>query len=119
MKRPAHTIGLLSAVRVRTPNMSNRKISRLLVAEFIGTAMLLMAVVGSGIMAERLAGSNIALALLANTIATGAALFALILMLGPVSGSHMNPFVSLSAAIGGELSWTDTGLYSIAQVAGA
>src|SRR5687767_11028850 len=70
-----------------------------LVAEGIGTAMLLAAVVGSGIMGERLAGGNAALALLANTLATGAALVALILTLGPISGAHLNPAVTLTSGV--------------------
>jgi thioredoxin type arsenate reductase len=89
-----------------------------LVAELLGTAMLLCAVVGSGIMAERLAGGNIAIALLANTIATGAALVALILMFAPISGAHFNPAVSLSAAINKEIFWRDAGLYIIVQIIG-
>ena len=68
-------------------------------AEFLGTALLLAAVVGSGIMAERLSGGNAAIALLANTIATGAALIALILAFGPVSGAHLNPAVTLGLAL--------------------
>jgi glycerol uptake facilitator-like aquaporin len=88
------------------------------VSEFIGTAMLLAAVVGSGIMAERLAGGSVAVALLANTIATGAALFALILMFGPVSGAHFNPVVSLASAISGDLAWKDAAFYTIIQAAG-
>ena len=70
-----------------------------LVAEFTGTAFLVAAVIGSGIMGERLAGGNVAIALLANTIATGAALVALILTFGPISGAHLNPAVTLSEAI--------------------
>ena len=70
--------------------------SRRLVAECLGTALLLATVVGSGIMAERLAGGNVALALLGNTIPTGAILFVLITMLGPVSGAHFNPAVTLA-----------------------
>jgi glycerol uptake facilitator-like aquaporin len=73
-------------------------------AEFLGTAFLVAAVVGSGIMAERLANGNTALALLANTIATGAALVALILAFGPISGAHFNPVVSLADAMEGGLS---------------
>ena len=73
------------------------------VAEFVGTSFLLAAVVGSGIMAERLAVRNLALALFANTLATGAALVALILTLAPISGAHLNPVVSLSSALQGEL----------------
>ena len=72
--------------------------SRKLVAEGVGTALLLAAVVGSGIMGERLAGGNVAIALLANTIATGAALLALILTFGPISGAHFNPAVTLAGA---------------------
>lgn len=93
--------------------------SRRLVAEFIGTAMLLSAVVGSGIMAERLAGGNVAVALLANTLATGAALFALILSFGAVSGAHFNPIVSLASALNRELAWKAAAFYSAAQFAGA
>jgi glycerol uptake facilitator-like aquaporin len=87
-------------------------------AEFLGTAFLVAAVVGSGIMAERLAGGNVALALLANTIATGAALVAFILTFGPISGGHFNPVVSLADAIEGGLAWADTLPYSAAQVSG-
>ena len=76
-------------------------------AEWLGSAFLLAGVVGSGIMAERLAGGNLALSLLCNTIATGAILVVLILMLGPVSGAHFNPAVSLAFALRSELTWTD------------
>lgn len=79
-------------------------LSRRVVAELIGTALLVAAVIGSGIMAQRLSNGNIALALLANTIATGAALVALILTFGPISGAHFNPAVSVSDAIVGGLS---------------
>ncbi len=89
-----------------------------LVAEFLGTAFLVAAVVGSGIMAERLAGGNTALALLANTIATGAALVALILTFGPISGGHFNPVVSFADAIEGGLAWAETLPYSAAQISG-
>ena len=75
-----------------------------MMAEFLGTAFLVAAVVGSGIMGERLADGNVALALLANTIATGAALVALILTFGPISGAHFNPVVSLADAMEGGLS---------------
>src|SRR5690348_17287900 len=88
-------------------------------AEFLGTAFLLMAVVGSGIMGERLAGGNVALALLANTLATGAALAALILTFSPVSGAHLNPVVSLSEAISGNLAWREVPTFLVAQIAGA
>jgi len=94
-------------------------IARRVAAEAIGTAMLLAAVVGSGIMGERLAGGNLAIALLANTIATGAALVALILTFGPISGAHFNPAVTLADASQGGLTWRDVPLYVGAQVAGA
>ena len=89
-----------------------------LMAEFIGTAFLVASVVGSGIMGERLAGGNVAIALLANTIATGAALVALIAALGSISGAHFNPVVTLSEAITGGLSWTDAGAYAAVQIVG-
>jgi glycerol uptake facilitator-like aquaporin len=87
--------------------------------EFGGTAFLLMAVVGSGIMGERLAAGNVALALLANSIATGAALVALILALGPISGAHFNPVVTLAATMQGGMAWGEVPAYVVAQVAGA
>ena len=74
-------------------------LSRRLTAEFLGTAFLVAAVVGSGVMGERLSNGNVALALLANTIATGAALVAIILAFGPISGAHLNPAVTLADAI--------------------
>ena len=86
-------------------------------AEFLGTAFLLAAVVGSGIMAQQLAGGNVALALLCNTLATGAILAVLILMFGPVSGAHFNPAVSLAFALRGELPWRTAALYVAVQVA--
>jgi glycerol uptake facilitator-like aquaporin len=89
------------------------------VAEFLGTAFLLAAVVGSGIMAAKLAGGNAALPLLCNTIATGAILTVLILMLGPISGAHFNPAVSLAAALRGDMSANAAGLYIGAQLTGA
>jgi glycerol uptake facilitator-like aquaporin len=92
---------------------------RRLVAETLGTALLLAAVVGSGIMGERLAGGNVAIALLANTIATGAALVALILTFGPVSGAHFNPVVTLADAWSGGIAWRHAPLYITAQVVGA
>jgi glycerol uptake facilitator-like aquaporin len=94
-------------------------LSRRLVAEGVGTALLLAAVVGSGIMGERLAGGNVAVALLANTVATGAALVALILTFGSISGAHFNPAVTLADASQGGLPWRDVPLYITAQVAGA
>ena len=89
-----------------------------LVAEWLGTAFLLAAVVGSGIMAQRLAGGNLALALLCNTIPTGAMLVVLILMFGPLSGAHFNPAVTLAFAWRGKLPWAVAGLYIVAQIAG-
>jgi glycerol uptake facilitator-like aquaporin len=97
----------------------SRSIARRLVAEAVGTALLLAAVVGSGIMGERLAGGNIAIALLANTVATGAALVALILTFGPISGAHFNPAVSFADASQGGLTWRDASMYAIAQIVGA
>jgi len=93
-------------------------LSRRLTAEFLGTAFLVAAVVGSGIMAERLANGNIALALLANTIATGAALVALILTFGPISGAHLNPAVTLADAIESGLSWGQASQYVLVQILG-
>jgi glycerol uptake facilitator-like aquaporin len=90
-----------------------------MIAEFIGTAFLLAAVVGSGIMAERLAGGNVALALLCNTLATGAILPVIILMFGSISGAHFNPVVSLAFALRGELSWRLALLYGAIQVIAA
>ncbi len=89
-----------------------------LTAEFIGTAFLVAAVVGSGVMGEKLAGGNAAIALLANTIATGAALVALIATFGSISGAHFNPVVSLCYAIDGDLAWKDAGMYAVVQIAG-
>jgi glycerol uptake facilitator-like aquaporin len=89
------------------------------VAEAVGTAFLLAAVVGSGIMAERLAGGNIAIALLANTLATGAMLVALILTFASVSGAHLNPAVTLAMASQGGLPWREVPAYLAAQIAGA
>jgi glycerol uptake facilitator-like aquaporin len=94
-------------------------LGRRLTAEALGTALLLAAVVGSGIMAERLSGGNFALALLSNTIATGAALLALILTFGPISGAHFNPIVSLSSGIQTDLKWPDFFWYTLAQTFGA
>lgn len=88
-------------------------------AEGIGTAFLLMAIVGSGIMADRMMNGDAGLALLANSIATGAALVALIVALGPLSGAHVNPVVTLSFAIRGGIGWGDAGRYGAAQMGGA
>src|SRR4026208_1170977 len=94
-------------------------LTRRMVAEGTGTALLLAAVVGSGIMAEQLSGGNQAVALLANTIATGAVLVALILTFGPISGAHFNPAVTVADASQGGLPWHDVPAYVIAQVVGA
>lgn len=93
-------------------------LGRRVAAEFLGTGFLVAAVVGSGIMGERLSRGNIALALLANTLATGAALVALILAFAPISGAHLNPAVSVADAIEGGLSWTQTPAYILAQILG-
>ena len=87
-------------------------------AEFLGTGFLLMAIVGSGIMAERLAGGNLGLALLANSLATGASLVALILAFGTISGAHFNPAVTLAEAMLGGIAWREALAYVVAQVAG-
>ena len=94
-------------------------LSRRLVAEALGTAFLLAAVVGSGIMGEKLAGGNVAIALLANTLATGATLVTLIFTFGPISGAHFNPAVTLADASQGGIGWSDVPAYIIAQVLGA
>lgn len=93
--------------------------SRQLAAEALGTALLLATVVGSGIMAERLAGGNIAIALLGNTIPTGAILVVLSTILGPVSGAHLNPAVTLSLCLTGNAPWTRLAPYVACQIAGA
>src|SRR5207249_3841983 len=94
-------------------------LGRRLAAEGVGTGLLLAAVVGSGIMGERLAGGNVGLALLANTLATGAALVALILTFGPISGAHFNPAVTLADASQGGMPWREVPWYVAAQVIGA
>ena len=94
-------------------------VARRLTAEAIGTAMLLAAIVGSGIMADRLSGGNQAIALLANAVATAAALVALILAFGSISGAHFNPAVSIADASQGGLPWREVPAYAAAQVAGA
>lgn len=93
-------------------------LTKRVVAEVLGTFFLLAAVVGSGIMAERLAGGNTALALLANTAATGAALVALIISFGPISGAHFNPVVTLSFALRHDLRWPEVPFYLLAQLVG-
>jgi len=93
-------------------------LGRRLTAEALGTALLVTAVVGSGIMAERLAGGNVALALLCNTIATAAVLVVLVSIFAPLSGAHFNPAVSLVFALRRELLWRDLGPYVVAQCVG-
>jgi glycerol uptake facilitator-like aquaporin len=88
------------------------------VAELLGTALLVATVIGSGIMGESLAGGNTAIALLANTLATGAVLVTLILTFGPISGAHMNPVVTLADASHGGTAWPEVPVYVIAQIAG-
>jgi glycerol uptake facilitator-like aquaporin len=95
------------------PSLAQRAVS-----ECLGTAFLLAAVVGSGIMAAKLAGGNNAIALLCNTLPTGAILVVLILIFGPLSGAHFNPAVSLAFALRGALAWSIAGLYIVAQVLG-
>jgi len=92
--------------------------ARRVTAEFLGTLFLVATVVGSGIMGERLAGGNVAIALLANTIATGAVLVALILAFGPISGAHLNPVVTLADAMERGIGWKETPAYIFAQVVG-
>src|ERR687884_1677513 len=94
-------------------------LARRIVAEGLGTALLLAAVVGSGIMGQQLAGGNVALALLANTLATGAMLVTLIFTFGPISGAHFNPAVTLADATQGGLPWREVPGYVAAQVGGA
>lgn len=94
-------------------------LARRIAAEAVGTAFLLAAVVGSGIMGERLAAGNVAIALLANTFATGAMLVALILTFGPISGAHFNPAVTLADAMQGGIAWNEVPGYLTAQTTGA
>jgi glycerol uptake facilitator-like aquaporin len=96
----------------------NASLQRRVVAEFLGTGFLVMAVIGSGIMGDRLANGNIALALLANTIATGAMLVALIFAFGKISGAHLNPVVTAAGAFEGGLPWREAPYYMAAQVVG-
>jgi len=93
-------------------------LARRTVAEFFGTAFLVAAVIGSGIMADRLSGPNVGLALLENTIATGAALVALIVTFGPISGAHLNPVVTLMDAFERGLPWSETPFYIVGQILG-
>jgi glycerol uptake facilitator-like aquaporin len=93
-------------------------LARRVTAEFVGTLFLVATVVGSGIMAERLFGGNVGLALLANTVATGAVLVALIFTFGPTSGAHLNPAVTLADAMEKGIPWAETPSYILAQIAG-
>jgi glycerol uptake facilitator-like aquaporin len=95
------------------------RLARCLAAEALGTALLLAVIVGSGIMGERLAGGNVAVALLANSIATGCGLWVLIAILGPISGAHLNPAVTLAMAGAGHLPWQHVLPYVAVQVAAA
>jgi glycerol uptake facilitator-like aquaporin len=106
-------------LRARLLLLKRMTLSRRLVAEALGTAFLLAAVVGSGIMGEKLSGGNGAIALLANTLATGCTLATLIFTFGPISGAHFNPAVTLADASQGGIGWKDAGAYVIAQVSGA
>jgi glycerol uptake facilitator-like aquaporin len=99
--------------------MSDAGIARRLAAEWLGTALLLAVVIGSGIMGERLADGNIAVALLGNTLATGTALVVLITLFGPVSGAHFNPAVTVAFAWRREIGWRSAGAYLLAQIIGA
>lgn len=96
-----------------------REPSSKLIAEGLGSALLLATVIGSGVMGAKLAGGNVALALLGNTIATGAILVVLILIFGPISGAHFNPAVTLALALRRELPWSSVAPYMLAQVIGA
>src|SRR6516164_6932728 len=93
-------------------------LARRAISEFLGTAFLVAAVVGSGIMADRLSGNNVGLALLENTIATGAALVALIITFGPISGAHLNPVVTVIEAFELCLFWAESPVYIVGQVLG-
>ncbi len=99
--------------------MHHISLNRRLVAELLGTAFLLAVVVGSGIMGDQLSGGNVAIALLANSLATGAGLFALIQIFAPISGAHFNPVVSLYAAMEKHITWQEAGLYVVVQIVGA
>jgi glycerol uptake facilitator-like aquaporin len=108
-----------SLAEAARPAALGRPLVHAALIETIATGFLLIAVVGSGIMAERLSGGNAGLALLANSLATGGALVALILAFGPQSGAHMNPVVTLAAAATGGLRWHAVPAYVVAQIAGA
>jgi glycerol uptake facilitator-like aquaporin len=101
---------------MENPAADGPRLPKRLAAEGLGAFFLFATVIGSGIMAERLSGGNLALALFGNTFATGAMLFVLITVLGPISGAHMNPAVSIVAASRGELGWRDSGAYVLVQL---
>ena len=107
-----------AAVRPSTLSPPRIDIGRRLFAEWLGTTLLLAIVVGSGIMGERLAGGNDAIALAGNTLATGAGLAVLILIFGPISGGHFNPAVTLSIALQRAMPWREAGIYVMAQIIG-
>jgi glycerol uptake facilitator-like aquaporin len=109
----------MTAALAIEPKELTSVLARVALAELIATAFLLIAIVGSGIMAERLCGGSVGLALLANALATGGALVALILAFGPQSGAHMNPIVSIAAALTGGLEWHALPVYIVAQLIGA
>jgi glycerol uptake facilitator-like aquaporin len=119
MSQDLETPALETPVQPRAPRPAPIALSRRLLAEGVGTAFLLATVVGSGIMAERLAGGNAGLALLANSLATGAALVALLLAFGGISGAHFNPAVTLAMAWRRETAWKDVPAYVAVQVVGA
>jgi len=100
------------------PPLLRFSVARRLAAEALGTALLLAVVIGSGVMGERLAGGNVAIALLGNTVATGAGLVVLITIFGPVSGAHFNPAVTLAFGVRGEIAWTLVVAYMTAQIIG-
>jgi glycerol uptake facilitator-like aquaporin len=108
-----------AAVQAHREAVGETTLSRAAAAEAIGTALLLAIVVGSGIMGERLSEGNAAIALLANSIATGAGLYVLIAIFGPVSGAHLNPVVSAVSVWNGRLSGFHSVVYMLAQVSGA
>lgn len=110
---------ILNATAARPHSVAGNSRARAYAAEFLGTALLLAAIVGSGIMGERLSNGNHAVALLANTLATGSALMCLIAALGPTSGAHFNPAVSFADAVRGGLLWRDVPPYVLAQLLGA
>lgn len=101
------------------PPLRQFNLSRRLAAEALGTLLLLAVVIGSGIMGDRLAGGNVAIALLGNTLATGAGLVVLITIFGPLSGAHFNPVVSLMFAARRELAWSHAAAYIVVQISGA